>query len=154
MSKHTLQQKLFIAGTLLMALSVALGAFGAHALKGAISDQRLATFDTAVKYQIIHALGLIVIAAMHRRLHRYILLKFYYMILIGVFLFSGSLYALATSSLWTDMNVNWIGAITPFGGALFILSWIYLAKYGYASVEEHNQKQNGSKPSDNITDHF
>lgn len=97
-------------------LAVALGAFGAHGLKEILSRHgTAAVWDKAVFYHFIHALMLFLLAA-RQPLPRGPWLSF----LVGILIFSGSLYLLAVT------NVRWLGAITPFGGVSFILGWAWL----------------------------
>lgn len=99
-------------------LAVVLGAFGAHALKHMMEVDALQTWGTAAQYQFYHALALCLIGLM---LHDNPKVKpAGYLILIGIILFSGSLYGLALS------QIKWLGAITPFGGGCFILGWLWL----------------------------
>jgi uncharacterized membrane protein YgdD (TMEM256/DUF423 family) len=115
--------KLFVGlGALAAALGVALGAFGAHALKARLSADMLAVWQTAVQYHLWHALGLIAIGALVQHLPASGALRLAgWLMLAGIVLFSGSLYVLAAS------GVRWLGAVTPFGGACFIAGWIVLA---------------------------
>lgn len=107
---------------LLAALAVMLGAFGAHGLKSKLSPDMLAVFQTAVQYHMWHALGLalVALAAIHWPQLNGLRWAGWSMI-VGIILFSGSLYALALT------NVKMLGAITPFGGLAFIVAWIVFA---------------------------
>lgn len=102
-------------GALLALLAVALGAFGAHMLEDIIRPERLETFETAVRYQMYHALALLAIGALPRPCWR--AMPF---IVIGSIIFSGSLYTLVA----TDIGI--FGAITPIGGVLQIIGWAIL----------------------------
>ena len=98
-------------------LAVALGAFGAHALKGILDQNQTAeTWKTAAFYHFIHAAMLFVLAS-RNPLPRGPWLCF----LLGIFIFSGSLYLLAVT------NLKWLGAITPLGGVGFLAGWAWLA---------------------------
>lgn len=119
--------KFFIqAGALLGLLGVALGAFGAHALRGMLeATQRTATFETAVKYQFYHALALIAIGVlMHLFSQNPNMVRLLswagWAFLAGVIIFSGSLYLLIFS------GQTWLGAITPIGGVAMIVGWALL----------------------------
>lgn len=101
----------------LLALAVAAGAFGAHALKNILTAERLETWQTAVQYHAWHALGLMLIALIGAQFEMSITWPAS-LILAGVVVFSGSLYALCLSGL------GWLGAITPIGGLAFIIGWI------------------------------
>lgn len=110
-------------------LAVALGAFGAHALRSRLSVELLQVWHTAVEYQFYHALALLLVGLWLQRLPTATSLKYATLCFaLGVLLFSGSLYALALSGLRV------LGAITPLGGVLFLCGWlllIYAAWTGY-----------------------
>ncbi len=103
-------------GAALAALGVALGAFGAHGLSGVLSPDRMHTYETAVRYQMLHALGLLVIGALPGR-HRVAAL----LLLAGTLVFSGSLYLLVAT------GIALLGAVAPIGGAAMIAGWAWLA---------------------------
>ena len=98
-------------GALLAGSGVALGAFGAHALKGSLSADALGIFETGVRYQLYHGLGLLALAALPGQRRAPVWL------LAGTLIFSGSLYALSLS------GVKVLGAVTPIGGVLLLLGW-------------------------------
>ncbi len=102
-------------GALLAFLGVALGAFGAHALDGVLSPDRLATYETAVRYQMFHALGLLALGALPVRAQRAAPWLFW-----GSVVFSGSLYALVFS------GASVLGAVAPVGGVLQLVGWALL----------------------------
>lgn len=112
--------KLFlILGGANAALVVALGAFGAHALKARLSAEMMVVYHTANLYHLYHALGLLVIGVVATWLPTSGYLKWAgWLMLVGIALFSGSLYALSVSGL------RWLGAVTPFGGMAFIVAWV------------------------------
>jgi uncharacterized membrane protein YgdD (TMEM256/DUF423 family) len=106
------------AASLLGALAVVLGAFGAHALRGVLDAQSLATWHTAVDYQFWHALALLAVGLLART-HANTALRIAAIAFVaGSVLFCASLYALALGS------PHWVGAITPFGGVLLIVGWV------------------------------
>ena len=112
-----------IAGAVNAAIAVALGAFGAHALKEKLSEHYLAIWETAVQYQMFHALALIAVGIlMSPTLFGSITQLNWagYLILAGIIIFSGSLYVLSLS------GIGILGAITPIGGVAFIAGWIML----------------------------
>ncbi len=115
--------KLFlVVGALSAMLAVVLGAFGAHALRARLAPDLLAIYSTGVQYHFWHALGLLVIGVVAIHLPSSSALKLAgWLMLAGIVIFSGSLYVLALT------GTRWLGAITPFGGAAFIVSWILLA---------------------------
>ena len=102
-------------GALLAFFGVALGAFGAHGLSGTLSPDRLATFETAVRYQLFHGLGLLALGALPLRAQRAAPWLF-----VGSLVFSGSLYVLVL----TDTPV--LGAVAPVGGVLQLVGWAVL----------------------------
>ena len=113
-----------VLGALLAFAAVALGAFGAHALKGRIAADALSIWQTAVNYHAWHALGLVATAALMFQLPDLRALGIGAgLFVVGIVLFSGSLYALALGA------PSGVGMITPFGGIAFIAGWIALA-YG------------------------
>lgn len=109
-------------GALAAMLSVVLGAFGAHALEDKLSADMMDVYETGVQYHMFHAIGILLVALLMERLpRRNLALWAARLLLVGIVLFSGSLYALALS----DAEV--LGAITPLGGVAFIAGWICLA---------------------------
>lgn len=107
---------------ILGALSVALGAFGAHSLKQIVSADKLQVFETGVRYQFYHVLALLAAGILYKDFAGNLLKWAGRLFIIGIVLFSGSLYAL---TLVPD-NMKWLGAITPFGGVAFIAGWVCL----------------------------
>lgn len=112
--------RLFIVlGSLNCLLAVALGAFGAHGLKNILSVQALQTWNTAVDYHFVHALGLLAIAIIHREFPKVITSG--WIMLAGIIIFSGSLYVLSLTGFKA------LGMITPIGGLCFMAAWLWLA---------------------------
>lgn len=112
---------MLITGAIFGGLAVILGAFGAHALKNLLETEALKTFETGVKYQIYHALFLIVVANLPQ-LSVQAKSTVFYLVVVGILLFSGSIYLLATNQL-TAFDFKKIGFITPIGGTLLIIAW-------------------------------
>jgi uncharacterized membrane protein YgdD (TMEM256/DUF423 family) len=110
-----------ILGALSALLSVAAGAFGAHALRARLSPEYLATFETGARYQMYHALGLLAVAWIASRWPGPFPQWAGWLFVAGTVLFSGSLYALSLT------GIRWLGAITPFGGVAFMAGWLCLA---------------------------
>ncbi|MCG3127961.1 MAG: hypothetical protein CHACPFDD_02834 [Phycisphaerae bacterium] len=108
------------SGAFVAMLAVAAGAFGAHALKGRLSPDDLAIFETAARYQMYHALALIVTGLVPRCRGTACGRAAFWSFVAGIVLFSGSLYALVLSG-----ERRW-GAVTPLGGAAFMLGWLLL----------------------------
>ena len=108
------------AGSAAMFLAVALGAFGAHALKAVLSDEMKAVFETGVRYQTYHALGLFAAAWLGSRFPSRFVSAAGACFMGGIILFSGSLYALSLT------GIRKFGAVTPLGGLLFLIGWTLL----------------------------
>lgn len=107
-----------LVGAVYGGLGVVLGAFGAHALKARLEPAMLATWDTAVLYQLVHALALLLVALLARTTSLTGLSVAMWSFAIGVLLFSGSLYVLALG------GPRWFGPVTPLGGVAFIVGWM------------------------------
>ncbi|MDN3658815.1 DUF423 domain-containing protein [Ferruginibacter paludis] len=122
-----MQKKFIQAAALLGALSVILGAFGAHALKEMISEKSLAIFETGVRYQFYHAVALMLTGMLYKEFTNKYLLWAGRLYGIGMLLFCGSLYFLAIVDLAAHPGLKAIGAVTPFGGLCFIAGWLLLA---------------------------
>ena len=112
---------LLIFGSLFAALSVLLGAFGAHGLKNRLSMEDLAIFETAVRYQMYHALGILLMGVASLYLNEKLVSIPAYFLILGIIIFSGSLFLLVFT------NLRWFGAITPIGGFCLIIGWLLLA---------------------------
>lgn len=113
-------QKLFlILGSIIMALGVMLGAFGAHGLKNILSEEMMEIFSTGIEYHFYHAIGLLIVGITAQYLPNSNLLYWSGILMVaGIIIFSGSLYLLST------IGIRWLGAVTPIGGICFIVSWI------------------------------
>jgi uncharacterized membrane protein YgdD (TMEM256/DUF423 family) len=107
-------------------LSVALGAFGAHALRKRLSPEMVEAFETGVRYQMYHALALLFVAVGLARIDGWALRGAGWLFTAGIVLFSGSLYVLALT------GVRWLGAVTPIGGLAFLIGWALVAYAGIA----------------------
>lgn len=107
-------------------LAVALGAFGAHGLEGKISEHALSIWEKAVHYQMFHAVSLLAIGLLMDKIQTASTMWSGWMIMIGIVLFSGSLYLYATT------GVKVLAMITPFGGVSFLVGWVLL---GYAVMK-------------------
>lgn len=119
-----MEKKILLAACILGFLAIIFGAFGAHALKKTLTPDQLNSFETGVKYQMYHALFLLFIG-----MTQIITLKekavLFYLVLIGILFFSGSIYILTTSSI-TGIKSKIFGPITPVGGLFLLVSWAYL----------------------------
>lgn len=119
-----MKQTVLVFGAIFGAIAVALGALGAHALKKVLSEAQLQSFEVGVKYQMYHALVLLVIGfffAFETRLQHLMGWSF----IAGTLLFSFSIYFLSMSSLM-GANLKFLGPVTPLGGLLMILGWCLL----------------------------
>ncbi len=116
------ERSVFAAGALSALLAVAAGAFGAHALRGRLSPESIAIFETAARYQMYHALGLLAVAwAIMQWPGGRSAVRAGWAFAAGTVIFCGSLYALALTGL------SWLGAVTPIGGVAFMAGWVFLA---------------------------
>ncbi|MCP3777032.1 DUF423 domain-containing protein [Paenibacillus sp. MZ03-122A] len=117
-----MQRKWIFVGSIMMMLAVAIGAFGAHIVKTRIDADALAVYETGVKYHMIHAVGLLIIALAAGQWGPSNRLRWAARLLLtGIILFSGSLYVLSLT------GIRVLGAITPLGGVCFIAGWVLLA---------------------------
>ena len=110
------RRRILVAGALLAALGIVLGAFGTHGLRDALGARELGWWQTAVQYQMWQAVGLVALGALPLRMGLPA-----GMIGAGALVFSGSLYAMALT------DARWLGAVTPLGGLLMILGWLLAA---------------------------
>lgn len=124
-----LQKRSLAFAGFLLAAGIGLGAFGAHALENVLSPERLQTWETAVSYQMWNSLGIlaVVLAGTSFQVNVVWITRFLF---TGIFIFSGSLYALCLT------NISWLGAITPIGGVAFILGWCLFA-WEFISSNKH-----------------
>jgi uncharacterized membrane protein YgdD (TMEM256/DUF423 family) len=114
-------------GAALAALTVALGAFGAHILKARLEEAQMAVFQTAVQYQMYHALALVAVGVYQRLKPSKRLDHAVFSFYLGIGIFCGSLY-LMTISYFTRFDLKWLGAITPIGGLALIIGWVQVAR--------------------------
>ena len=111
-------QRLFFAfGSSFALIAVITGAFAAHALKTRLSPDMFTTFEVAARYQMYHALGLIAVAWAASQWSSQLVAASGWLFVAGIVIFSGSLYILSLT------GIRWLGAITPIGGAAFIIGW-------------------------------
>ncbi|MFZ6818721.1 DUF423 domain-containing protein [Undibacterium sp. Ji22W] len=114
------ERRLVALAALNLFIAIAAGAFGAHGLKNILSSDMLAIWQTAVQYQMLHGLALFALASLSPRWPTRIIRRSAIAMLLGILLFSGSLYALALS------GIRMLGAITPIGGLAFLFAWATL----------------------------
>lgn len=112
-----------VTGAFFNALGIVLGAFGAHALKKSLSPEMLESFETGVKYLIYQGMGLLLLGLLQK--NSPIPQASIWLLIIGTVLFSGSIFLLSTKSLIGLENYKWLGPITPIGGTLMLISWLW-----------------------------
>jgi uncharacterized membrane protein YgdD (TMEM256/DUF423 family) len=115
-----MSKTILMTASILLAVAVAVGAFGAHGLKAHLSEAMLQTWKTGVEYHFYHALGLLLIGVLSVSMPTNLLNWSALFLFAGIVLFSGSLYILAIT------GIKWIGAITPLGGLCYIVGWVLL----------------------------
>ncbi|GAB1421883.1 DUF423 domain-containing protein [Anaerolineales bacterium] len=114
--------KWIMVGAILAAIGVELGAFGAHGLADQLTETgRLGTYEKAVQYQMYHSLALVMLGLIGVQYRSKLIDYAGILFMVGIFLFSGSLYLLAI------FNISWMGAIAPIGGSAFIVGWVLMA---------------------------
>ncbi len=113
-----------ISGAFLGILSIILGAFGAHALKKVLSEERLSSFEVGVRYQMYAALTLLIVGYNFKFVESYENWAVYGL-LFGCILFSGSIYLLSFKDKW-KANLRFLGPVTPLGGLLMIVGWVVI----------------------------
>jgi uncharacterized membrane protein YgdD (TMEM256/DUF423 family) len=126
-------KKIVASSAILAAVAIGLGAFGAHGLKDIISAKALNSFETGVRYQMYHALALLIIGfatSIPANTRKWV----YRFFIFGVILFSGSLYLLSFKEM-VAFSVSFLGPITPIGGLLLIVGWFRLL-YGILKVKK------------------
>ncbi len=128
---NSLTQRSIFTGSILAAIAVALGAFGAHTLRPLLVTKYFDIFETAVRYQMYHALAFILfgLTLQYKALPKII----YFLFLIGIIIFSSTLYAIALGSLMENNPLKWLGAVTPLGGISLLSAWVL---YAYYSVKK------------------
>ena len=120
---------IFLFAAFAGALGVVLGAFGAHALRGSIEPRLMETFQTAVQYQLIHALALLLVSLTIGWLGQSLSFDISaYAFMAGIILFSGSLYGVVLT------DIRWLGPVTPLGGLCLIIGWLALLVGGFRQI--------------------
>lgn len=129
---NNFDKKILITATLLAAITIALGAFGAHGLKKLVDEPLLSSFETGVRYQMYHVIALVSIgfAGSISESTRLWVFRFF---IFGIFLFSGSIYLL-TLKEFLPFSVGFLGPVTPIGGLMFIMGWLRLC-YGIIKIK-------------------
>ncbi|MEM9821935.1 MAG: DUF423 domain-containing protein [Bacteroidota bacterium] len=119
-------KKLIQLASLMALLAVVLGAFGAHGLKALITPEKIQVFEVGVRYHFYHSLAIGFIALAMSQFNSKWLERGAWMFLIGILLFSGSLYLLACRAPLDIEHWAWLGPITPIGGTCFIIGWAFI----------------------------
>lgn len=120
-------------GAFLLAVTIAIGAFGAHGLKEILDAPALNTFEVGVRYQMYHALGILILGIVPS-ISKNLKQKIFWLFIIGILFFSGSIYLLSMNSI-LPFETSVIGFVTPLGGLLFIMGWFLLA-YGLLTLKK------------------
>ena len=115
-----------ILGSILAGLGVILGAFGAHGLKQHVAPELVATYQTGVQYQMYHAFAVLIVGVLLDRQPSNLLNWAGIFFILGIVLFSGSLYFLVSLKAMNKVGISGIGLITPIGGVMFVVGWILL----------------------------
>jgi uncharacterized membrane protein YgdD (TMEM256/DUF423 family) len=131
-----MERKLIVLGSIFILIAVVLGALAAHALKEVLTVDQLSSFNTAVRYQMYHGLALLILSQI-----RFLKISakkiLFYLFMSGVLLFSGSIYGLILGSI-LELDWRFLGPITPIGGLLLIVSWIYIIVQVLRYKDENN----------------
>ena len=123
MNKYFLKIGAFLGG-----FTVVFGAFSAHAIKSSVNAETLGIFETGVRYQMYHVFAIFLVGILFREFPFKSMFWAGNLFVVGIILFSGSLYSLTFFKAIHNENMNWLGAITPFGGICFILGWTLVLK--------------------------
>ena len=121
-----MHKRFLLTGAASGALAVILGAFGAHGLKQIVPPDTVNTFQTGVQYQMYHSIALLAVAIIYERYANKLVQWAGTCFIIGIILFSGSLYLLTVLKATETVGLNGIGIVTPFGGIFFIAGWLLL----------------------------
>lgn len=119
------QKKFILTGLILIITGIILGAFGAHGLKGKVSVEKLVAYETGVRYQLFNGVGMLALAGASA-LFRFSIKPSYWFILVGVVLFSGSIYGMTFQELMQTPISKILGPITPLGGLMMIIGWLLI----------------------------
>ena len=115
-------------GALMGGLTVIFGAFAAHAVKSKVNAETLSVFETGVRYQMYHVFAILLVGILFKEFPFKLMIWAGNFFVVGIILFSGSLYLLTYFKGMGNDQMNWLGAITPFGGTCFIVGWFLLLR--------------------------
>jgi uncharacterized membrane protein YgdD (TMEM256/DUF423 family) len=124
MKETKMTNRILVIGAVMAGIGVAAGAFGAHGLRPILSEKMMAVFETSVRYHLVHALAMLIAGLSAHWFGHRVFVKGGWSFLIGILIFSGSLYTMALTDIRT------LGMLTPFGGLAFLIGWGLLAR-GY-----------------------
>lgn len=139
-----MQRTFFKIAAIIAMTSVILGAFGAHALKEHISEQSLASFQTATTYMTNHALALFIVGMMYRHYKKKSIIWSGFFFVMGIIMFSGSIYLSIVLKYLGYDKITLVNIITPVGGLMFILGWLML----FISIPTREVQQKASQSDD------
>ncbi|MDT8411235.1 MAG: DUF423 domain-containing protein [Vicingaceae bacterium] len=125
-----MKKSMLIKGSILGGLAVILGAFGVHALKEVLTPEQLISFETGVRYQMYHALVLILLFIITLKVNHIFFNRAAQFIFWGVLLFSGSIYLLTLKNMLGIEALKYIAPLTPIGGGLIIVGWVFILMGG------------------------
>lgn len=115
-----------ILACIIAAISVILGAMGAHALADKLTEKLLQSYETAVKYQFYHAIALALSGILYKEFKNGMVKTATWLFFIGILMFSGSIFLLVYLKSTAEIGLGGLGIITPIGGVMFILGWLFL----------------------------
>ena len=121
-----MHKRFVTTGAILGAIAVALGAFGSHGLKKIVDAETVQTFQTGVQYQMYHSLALLATGLLYEKCSQKLIRIAGVLFIIGIILFSGSLYVLTAGRAGEMNSLDKFGIITPFGGVSFVAGWVFL----------------------------
>jgi uncharacterized membrane protein YgdD (TMEM256/DUF423 family) len=139
-----MQRTFFRIAAILAMISVILGAFGAHVMKDQISEQSLASFQTATAYMMSHAIALFIVGNLYRHYKKKSMIWSGNLFVMGIIVFSGSIYLRIALSYMGYRKLDIINIITPLGGLMFILGWVML----FVSIPPRENQEKASKSDD------
>ncbi len=113
-------------GAIIAAIAVLLGAFGAHQLRDLVSARAVETFETSIKYMFYHAFALLITGILYKEFRNRLIIWAGRFFGFGILIFSGSLFYIAWTQAIVTPMMRWVGPVTPVGGLLFILGWVFL----------------------------
>jgi len=131
----TSKRKCLIVSCFLIATAIGLGAFGAHILNPGLEEKYVRTLSTANLYFLFHGLGLFVLASLMNPTNIAFLKWSYWILVVGIVLFSGSLYGIVLSKFWGFALPGFVGPCTPIGGMFFMIGWLSV---GYGFLKDAN----------------